>query len=123
MKWGLKNSDRYASLFNLQRFAQIAKGRADEETLRVTCRRALDMRVFCREIEHGERKWRRCCSNSDGKRFPMNITKYLISAVNAEKECSIDKAKSTADDSIKCSWTVKIWRDFFTTKVWFLKDL
>ena len=117
MKWGLKNSDRYASSFNLQRFAQIAKGRADEVTC---CRR--DMRVFCREIEHGK-KWQRCCSNSDGKRFPMNITEYLISAVNAEKECSIDEAKSTADDSIKCSWTVKIWRDFFTTKVWFLKAL
>ena len=43
-----------------------------------------------------------------GKRFPLNITEYLFSAVNAEKECSIDKAKSTADESIKCSWTVKI---------------
>ena len=55
-----------------------------------------------------EKKMTTMCSNSDGKRFPMNTTEYLISAVNAEKECSIDEAKSTADDSIKCSWTVKI---------------
>ena len=53
----------------------------------------------------------------------MNITEYVISAVNAEKECSIaaDEAKSTAGDSI-----LKMFldcEDFFTTKVWFLKAL
>ena len=41
----------------------------------------------------------------------MNITEYLIYAVNAENEWSIaaDEAKSTADDSIKYSWTVKFF--------------